>query len=286
MEEATMQGNFLTSVTAVAISATLGVSTLAAAQTAPPIGGGYANAIAIPVDDPTTKSISGELFKPAGAGPFPAVVYMSGCAGLNSPPEMLLERTVIDHLLARGVATLIVDPFMPRNEPQGICPSLANLNEKTDAQVKYAMRGGNDAVAAVKVLKGMPDIGPDRIFVQGYSYGATSSLFATDAKTPGAHDTQIAGVIAYYPYCYDNLVPSRPTLVLIGDKDDWMSVGMCQAFQGKPDFGVVVYPGAFHAFALPLGQPFDVLGHHIAFDVKAALDAQQQADGFMAAHMK
>src|SRR5258708_7390238 len=83
------------------------------------------------------------------------------------------------------------------------------------AQVKYAMRGGNDAVAAVKVLKGMPDIDPDRIFVQGYSYGATSSLFATDAKTPGAHDTQIAGVIAYYPYCYDNLVPSRPTLVLI-----------------------------------------------------------------------
>src|SRR5258708_7390237 len=68
MEEATMQGNFLTSVTAVAISATLGVSTLAAAQTAPPIGGGYANAIAIPVDNPTTKSISGALFKPAGAG--------------------------------------------------------------------------------------------------------------------------------------------------------------------------------------------------------------------------
>jgi hypothetical protein len=46
-----MQGNFLTSVTAVAVSATLGVSTLAAAQTAPPMGGGYTNVIPIPVDE-------------------------------------------------------------------------------------------------------------------------------------------------------------------------------------------------------------------------------------------
>ena len=69
-----MHGNFLTSVTAVALSATLGVSTPVAAQTAPPIGGGYTNAIPIPVDDPTTKNIAGALFKPAGAGPFPAVV--------------------------------------------------------------------------------------------------------------------------------------------------------------------------------------------------------------------
>jgi hypothetical protein len=87
-----MQSNFVASATAVAVSAMLGVSTLAA-QTAPPIGGGYTNAIAIPVDDPTTKNISGALFKPRGAGPFPAVVYMSGCIGLNFPPEMALERT-------------------------------------------------------------------------------------------------------------------------------------------------------------------------------------------------
>ena len=97
-----MQGNFLTSVTAVAVSATLGVSTLAAAQTAPPIGGGYTNAIAIPVDDPTTKNIAGALFKPTGAGPFPAVVYMSGCLGLNTPREMMKERIGIEHRLVRA----------------------------------------------------------------------------------------------------------------------------------------------------------------------------------------
>ena len=108
-----MQSNFLASVTAVAISATLGVSTLAGAQTAPPIGGGYTNAIAIPVDDPTTKNISGALFKPPGAGPFPAVVYMSGCIGLNYPPEMALERAVIDHLLAKGSCDFDCRPVHP-----------------------------------------------------------------------------------------------------------------------------------------------------------------------------
>ena len=109
---------------------------------------------------------------------------------------------------------------------------------------------------------------------------------STDEKTPGAHDTQIAEVIAFYPYCYDNVVPSPPTLVLIGDKDDWVSVGMCQAVKGAPNFDVVVYPGVFHAFASPRGQPIDYLGHHIVFDVKAALDAQQRADAFIDAHRK
>ena len=120
-----------------------------------------------------------------------------------------MQKAAIDHLLARGVATLLVNPFTPRNEPEGIC---ANLNEKTFVQ--YATRGGNDAVAALKALKAMPDIDPNRVFLQGYSFGAISSLFATDPKTPSAHDAKIAGLIAYYPYCYDNVEFSSPTLVL------------------------------------------------------------------------
>jgi dienelactone hydrolase len=280
-----MKRNFSTSVAAMALTlgAILVLPTSGAAQTAPPIGGGYTNAIAIPVDDPNTKNIAGALFKPAGAGPFPAVVYMSGCAGLNNnPPEMALERTVIDHLLAKGVATLIVDPFTPRNEPEGVC---ANLNDKTYTQ--YFTRGGNDAVAALKVLKAMPEIDPNRVFLQGYSFGAISSLYATDTKTPGAHDTKIAGLIVYYPYCYDNVEFSAPTIVLIGEKDDWTPAKLCQAVQGKPNLEeVAVFPGAFHGFVMPIGQPFDYLGHHIAFDVKARLDAQKDADAFMAKHLK
>jgi hypothetical protein len=142
---------------------------LAAAQTVPPMGGGYTN-VTIPVDDLTTKAIAGALFKPTGAGPFAAVVYMVDCGGLWLTPEMALEKNVIDHFLARGVATLIVDPFTPRNE-FGICDKLndPNLNEKKWAE--YATRGGNDAVAAVKVLRSVPDIDPNRIYLQATRMG-------------------------------------------------------------------------------------------------------------------
>jgi dienelactone hydrolase len=132
-----MKRNFSTSVAAMALTlgAIVVVPVSGTSQTTPPIGGGYTNAIAIPVDDPTTKNIAGALFKPAGAGPFPAVVYMSGCYGLNSPSELALERSVIDHLLAKGVATLVVDPFTPRNEPEGVC---AQLNERRSLSMRPA----------------------------------------------------------------------------------------------------------------------------------------------------
>jgi dienelactone hydrolase len=278
-----MKRSLSTSVAAMAL--TLGVIVVLPAtgtsQTAPPMGGGYTDVIPIPVDDPTTKNIAGALFKPTGSGPFPGVVFMTTCAGLNSPEEMAMQKAAIDHLLAKGVATLLVDPYTPRNEPEGIC---ANLNAQTFAQ--YATRGGNDAVAALKVLKAMPDIDPNRVFLQGYSWGAISSLFAMDLKTPSAHDSKVSGVIAYYPYCYDNVEFSSPTLVLIGDKDDWTAAKLCQAVNGKPNLEIVVFPGATHAFNMPFAEPIDYLGHHMAHDEKATQEAQKDADAFIDSRLK
>src|SRR5258708_8283429 len=172
-----MKRNFLTPAAAVALtlSAIVIIPGGGTSETAPAMGGGYTNVIPIPIDDPTIKNIAGAFFKPSGSGPFPGVVFMTGCAGLNSPEAIAMQKEAIDHLLAKGVATLLVDPFTPRNEPEGIC---ANLDAKSFVQ--YATRGGNDVVAALKVLKAMPDIDPNRVFLQGYSWGAISSLFASD----------------------------------------------------------------------------------------------------------
>jgi hypothetical protein len=65
-----MRSRLLMSATAVAIAAAamMVFPSLSAAQM-PPMGGGYTNVIAIPVDDPATKSIAGALLKPTGAGP-------------------------------------------------------------------------------------------------------------------------------------------------------------------------------------------------------------------------
>jgi len=269
---------------AVTVCAVGAYASLAVAQTTadqvPSMAGGYTKVIAIPVNDPAVKSIAGALFKPVGAGPFPAVVYSSGCAGLNPPVDMALQKKVIEHLLSKGVATLVVDPFTPRHEMEGVC---TKIDERTFAQ--FASRGGSDAWAAVEVLKALRDIDPNRIFLQGYSFGAISSLFAVDTKSTVKHDTKIAGVIAYYPLCYRGVDPSVPTLVLIGDKDDWTPAAACQAVIGKPDIEVVIYTGDTHGFVMP-GVNGEFLGHHLVYDEKAAQDAQERADAFIAAHIK
>ena len=257
--------------TAAGLSYTTGLQAQTGGQT-PPIAGGYTNVMAIPVNDPAIKAISGALFKPAGVGPFPGVVYLIGCAGLDPPPIRAQLKTDIDHMLTNGMAILVVDSFTPRNEPEGVC---ANLDGEKAMQ--YFTRGSSDALAAVAVLKAMPEIDTKHIFLVGFSYGAISSLQATSG---------VAGVIAYYPFCYDGVDPSVPVLVLIGEKDDWTPAAKCQAVTGKTNFEVVVYPGATHVFDEPSEKPRDFLGHHYVYDEKATQDAQQRADAFMAAHMK
>jgi dienelactone hydrolase len=247
----------------------------------PPIAGGYTNVTAIPVNDPAIKAISGALFKPAGAGPFPAVVYLIGCAGLDPPPIRAQLKTDIDHMLTNGMAILVVDSFTPRNEPEGVC---ANLNGEKASQ--YFSRGSNDALAAVAVLKAMPEIDAKHIFLVGFSLGAISSLQAVDSKNAASRDGEVAGVVAYYPFCYDGVDPSVRTLVLIGEKDDWTPAAKCQAVTGKTNFEVVVYPGATHVFNMPSEKPLDYLGHHFVYDEKATQDAQKRADAFMAAQTK
>jgi hypothetical protein len=46
---------------------------------------------------------------------------MIGCGGIDSPPIRAQQKAAIDHMLAKGVAILIVDSFTHHNEPEGVC---------------------------------------------------------------------------------------------------------------------------------------------------------------------
>ncbi len=249
------------------------------------MGGGYTDVVSIPVSDSAVKAIAGALFKPSGAGPFPVVVYLSGCAGLDNEADRAMQKAAIEHYKSKGVATLIVDPFTPRGEMQGVCADLADP-AKASKGPEYFGRTSKDALAAVSALKAMPDIDQKHIFLQGYSFGAIGSLTAIDKKNPASQDAGVAGLVAYYPFCFDGVDPSVPVLVLIGEKDDWTPAAKCQAVTGKADFNVVVYPGDTHAFTMNFGKPIDFAGHHMEYDEKATQDAQQRADAFIAAHLK
>ncbi len=56
----------------------------------------------------------------------------------------------------------------------------------------------------------MPEIDAKHIFLVGFSLGVYSSLLATDSKSAASRAAATAGVIAYYPVCYDGIDPSVP----------------------------------------------------------------------------
>ena len=251
---------------------------LLAAQ-APLISGGYTNVIPIPIDEPGTKAISGALFRPEGAGPFPAIIYLGGCAPIGAVDDAALEKAVVDHNRSTGFATLIVDSFTPRHMEHGVCDRLQN-------PLWYGLRAA-DAHAAKDLLASMPDIDARQIFLVGYNHGGQAALLAVDASTAAAHKTKFAGVVAYYPYCgfVCGCAFSVPTLIMIGDEDDLAPADRCRTLKGKQNTEVVIYPGAAHAFATP-GIDKVREGHRFAYQAKAAEDAQLRADAFIAAQMK
>jgi len=148
------------------------------------MGGGYTNVIAIPVDDPDTKAIAGALFKPQGAGPFPAVIYLGFCAGFDEQVERAVQKTLVERLPAKGFATLIVDPYTPRGQANGVCDE-ADTSD-SDAH-RYELRGAEDAYAALNALAKLPGIDPKRVFLLGYGHAGNSAILATDSHAAASH---------------------------------------------------------------------------------------------------
>lgn len=209
----------------------------------------------IPVHDAKTKSVSAALFEPEGAGPFPAVIILSGCSGVG--PDAGIVRRVNADYLPKGIATLVVDSFTPRGIV-GVCAS---------PDIETVAYRAEDAYAAMMWLSGRSEIDSKHIFLQGYSHGAMAAIYAIDAQRPQTHQQKFAGVIAFYPYCFDGTKFSVPTIVLVGELDDWTPAEYCQAYRDK-NVEVTVYPKASHAFATP---GLDI------YDEEATNDAQRRA---------
>ena len=84
---------------------------------------------------------------------------------------------------------------------------------------------------------------------------------------------------------------TAPTLVLIGEVDDWTPAERCRDMvqHARPDgaaITLIVYPGAYHAFDVAQLKPgMRVLGHWIEYDEPAARDAEKKVRGFLAANL-
>ncbi|HKK08625.1 MAG TPA: alpha/beta fold hydrolase [Gemmatimonadota bacterium] len=105
--------------------------------------------------------LAGTLTLPDGAGPFPAVVLVSGSGAQDRDETLAGHRPFLvlaDHLARRGVAVL-------RTDDRGVGGSTGSTFDATLAD------RADDLLAAVRLLRGRPDIDPERVGALGHSEG-------------------------------------------------------------------------------------------------------------------
>ncbi|AWN49266.1 dienelactone hydrolase family protein [Methylobacterium terrae] len=228
---------------AVLLASTLPALACAAARAEP---------VAVTFPGPDGTMLDGRLYRPAGPGPFPAVVALHGCGGLFDRTGAPSARHADwgERLAARGFVVLFPDSFGSR----GLGPQCR--------VARRAVRPGRervaDAQAAGAWLRGRPDVKPGAVSLLGWSNGGSTVLAAARAGN-GSFDR----AVAFYPGCRAPLEhgwrDGTPLLILVGGADDWTGAEPCRALaeaaraRGE-QVEITVYPGAVHDFDAP-GRP-------------------------------
>ena len=233
-----------------------------------------------PLYRPAADSVIGYLTKPEGAGPFPAIVHLHGCGGLpDSIKTGALRHFWSERLASWGHVVLVVDSFTGR----GISNTCSG---------EYAPRVA-DAIGARAFLAQQAFVDPDRIAVIGFSAGGIAALSLAEARAfelfegEAAHHFRAA--VAYYPFCNAIDAMSIPTLILIGELDDWTPAENCRRMAARQVarslVKLIVYPGAYHVFDAPT-PPRRYFGHWLEYNPAAAEAAASEMREFLATHLR
>ncbi len=200
------------------------------------------------------------LYRPAGPGPFPAVVMHHGCGGMYGRTGAPSPHTTAwaRHFTERGYIALAVDSFTSRGYAE-MCTRPA------PQPVRMGLERPRDGAGALRYLQSRPDVIADRIADIGWSHGGGTVLFAA-SRLAASLRGQVAGpdfrtMIAFYPPCALPLANERyavslPVLILIGEVDDWTPAPPCVALadhlkrKGEP-VDLVLYADAHHGFDGP-----------------------------------
>ena len=195
--------------------------------------------------------LRGHWFMAAEAGSRPAVVMLHGCGGVFDGKGRLGQRYV-DYaalLNAQGWHALVLDSLTPRGEKE-LCTQRTGSRRVTQAQRRL------DALGALQWLAGQPDVDGQRLALLGWSNGGSTVLAATNwLHSPVARAAIAPRVaVAFYPGCEAELArryaSTAPTLLLVGESDDWTPAQPCRELAGIADSGLklLAYAGAFHGF--------------------------------------
>ncbi|HJU15314.1 MAG TPA: dienelactone hydrolase family protein [Stellaceae bacterium] len=256
------------------LCAALGLAAPARAQTLAWLGSDVVKVAAnrmdlAPLPAQGDQPLLGYLARPDGPGRHPAVVVLHGCEGF-----VPFFAVAADVLKSYGYVALALGSLGQYN---------ACLGRSGDGGLAEAF----DAYAALDWLARQNFVDPDRVALLGFSMGGSATLNGVErGAIENAHPRHFRAAVAYYPGCrYRAGVMTVPTLILIGDKDDWTFASYCRDMMTRRDgkgapVKLVVYPGATHAFNRPF-FPQHYLGHDFAYDPQATADAWRQVRNFL-----
>jgi dienelactone hydrolase len=227
--------------------------------------------------------IQGDLAKPDGAGPFPAVVGLHGCAGMHDTTKQRLA----DELVAWGYVVLLVDSYATRRGIDHACTSSAFAT---------FVRRWPDAYGALAFLASQTFVDPQRVAVVGFSAGARVALSVAETDSfeqfVPEGNLRFRAAAAFYPPCEQAVGrPGIPTLIFIGALDDWTPAADCSnriARWGNdgPPVELIVYPGAYHGFYYAYLQPGRTMfDHWLEYNGEAADNADRRLHQFLDRHL-
>ncbi len=246
--------------------------------------------------------LDGYLFKPEGAGPFPAIVGMNGCGGLFTHDGQIVARETAwaGLFTARGYIVLFPDSFGPRHVQAGCIGG-------TPVAKPWKERS-RDAYGALLYLQSLPTVRGDRVGLIGWSHGGATVTFTiakdSDARPKSLPKGDFRAAVAFYPgwceakYLGPDWTTSIPLLWLNGAADDWTQAQPCRAVMDRAvklgaTIDMKIYEGAYHDFDWP-GQALHLLDLerrppkivHAGFDQAAHDDAIARVPAYLDGHLK
>jgi dienelactone hydrolase len=192
-------------------------------------------------------TVTADLYRPTGPGPFPAAVIINSSGGVAAHVEPFYARLLASH----GVASLVVDSFTPR----GI-----RSTEKDQGQLAQS-QSDEDAAAAFRWLAQREFVDRSRIFVLGMSKGGITAIrtaILIDRRRLRIEDVNFAAHVAIA--ACSSLQPAdvhttdAPIFFMIAEFDDYTPAERCLDLiarmrrAGVKNIRFAVYPGVSHAY--------------------------------------
>jgi carboxymethylenebutenolidase len=185
-------------------------------------------------------NVKGYLAKPAGTGPFPAMIVIQEWWGLDAQTKSIADRFAQEGYLAFA-------PDLYHGE-------LAQLGDGDTAMKlvqKYGPTAAQDLETLFDALKGLPDCN-GKIGSVGFCFGGRMSLALSTLRPVNAVCTFYGGGMQTI---FDQLRTKlkAPVLGLFGDADVSIPAGTVQEFDKLLDdvgveHEVITYPNSGHAF--------------------------------------